>query len=80
MIGWQRKRGKNDEIGDNLDELCDEEEIYSNPRDVCLEEEQQPEELQDNVNRQRRYGKDFVIILLQRKTKTQRKFGGPQSI
>ena len=47
---------ENNEIGDNIDELCsDEEEIDSNPREEGLEEEQQSEELEDNVNRQQIY-------------------------
>ena len=48
---------ENDEIGDNLDQLCgEEEEIDSNPSEECLEEEQQSEEPEDNVNRQQRQG------------------------
>ena len=51
------KNGENDEIGDNLDELCgQEEEIDSNPSEECLEDEQQSKEPEDNVNRQQRYG------------------------
>ena len=55
---WQaEENGENDEIGDNLDELCgEEEEIDSNPSEECLGEEQQCEEPEDNVNRQQRYG------------------------
>ena len=48
---------ENDETGENLDELCgEEEEIDSNPSDKCLDEKQQSEEPEDNVNRQQRYG------------------------
>ena len=51
------KNGENDEIGDNLDELCGQEEkIDSSPSEECLEDEQQSEEPEDNVNRQQRYG------------------------
>ena len=52
-------RGKwwKNEIGDNLDELCcEEEEIDSNPSEECLEEDQESEEPEDNVSRQQRYG------------------------
>ena len=50
------ENSKNDENGDNIDGLCDEEEeIDSNPSEECLEEEQQSEEPEDNVSRQRRY-------------------------
>ena len=53
MISWQKKNGKNDEIGDNLDELWGEaEQTDSNPSEEWLEEEQQPEEAEDNENRQ----------------------------
>ena len=56
MIGWQRKNNENDEIGDNLDELCgEEEEIDSSPSEECLEEKQQSDEPGDN-DRQQRYG------------------------
>ena len=44
------KSGENDKIGDNLDELCAGEEIYSNPSEGFLEEKQETEELEDNVN------------------------------
>ena len=114
---WLAKENyENDEIGNNLDELCgEEEEIDFNPSEECLEEEQQSKELGDNVNRQQRYGprkqltrsrnvhdidssldennykeivymnKDDALeelcgIVVQRKKKTQRKFGGAQSI
>ena len=41
------ENGENDENGDNLDELCgEEEEIDSNPSEEYLEEEQQSEELE----------------------------------
>ena len=50
------ENGKNDEIGDNIDELCDEEEeIDFNLSEESLEEKQQSEEPEDNVNRQQRY-------------------------
>ena len=49
------ENGENDEIGDNLDELCSEEEIESSSSEKCLEEKQQSEEPEDNVNRQQRY-------------------------
>ena len=56
MIGWQRKNNENDEIGDNLDELCgEEEEIDSSPSEECLEEKQQSDEPGDN-DREQRYG------------------------
>ena len=36
-----KENGENDEIGDNLDDLCSkEEEIDSNPSEECFEEEQ----------------------------------------
>ena len=53
--GWlAEENGEHDEIGDNLDELCgeEEEEFDSIPSEECLEEEQQSEEPEDNVNRQ----------------------------
>ena len=51
------ENGEDDEIGDNLDELCsEEEEIDSKSNEECLEEEQQSEEPEDNVNQQQRYG------------------------
>ena len=51
------ENGGDDEIGDNLDELCsEEEEIDSNPSEECLEQEQKSEEPEDNVNRQQRDG------------------------
>ena len=49
------ENSKYDEIGDNLDGLCGEEEIYSNSSEGCWEEEQQFEELEDNVNRKQGY-------------------------
>ena len=49
------ENGENDEIGDNLDELCGEEEIEFSSSEKCLEEKQQSEEPEDNVNRQQRY-------------------------
>ena len=56
---WLAGRGKwwKNEIGDNLDELCcEEEEIDSNPSEECLEEDQESEEPEDNASRQQRYG------------------------
>ena len=51
------KRCENDEIGDNLDEVCgEEEEIDSKSNEKFLEKEHQSEEPEDNVNRQQRYG------------------------
>ena len=48
---------KNGEIGDNLNELCsEEEETDYNLSEECLEEEQQSGEPEDNVNWQQRYG------------------------
>ena len=45
--GLAEENGENDENGDNLDELCgEEEEIDSNPSEEYLEEEQQSEELE----------------------------------
>ena len=49
------ENGENDEIGDNLDELCGEEETESSSSEKCLEEKQQSEEPEDNENRQQRY-------------------------
>ena len=51
------ENSKNDEVGDNLDELWnEEEEIDSNQSKECLEEQQHSEEPGDNVHRQQRYG------------------------
>ena len=51
------ENSENNEIGNSLDELCGEEEgIDFNPSEVCLEEEQQSEEPEDNLNWQQRYG------------------------
>ena len=48
---------ENNEIGDNLDDLCGQEkEIDSKPSKECLEEEQKSEEPEDNVIRKQRYG------------------------
>ena len=81
-----------DEIGDNLDELCgEEEETDSNPSEEYLEEEQiLSEEPEDNVNWQQRYGPrkqltpnqniHDTVILVQRKTQTQKQLGGAKSI
>ena len=49
------ENGENDEIGDNLDELCGEEETESSSSEKCLEEKQQSEEPEDNEKRQQRY-------------------------
>ena len=50
------KNGENDEIDDNLDEMCgEEEEIDSNPSEERLEEKLQSDEPEDN-DRQQRYG------------------------
>ena len=49
------ENGENDEIGDNIDELCgEEEESDSNWSEEWLGEEQQSKEPEDNVNRQQR--------------------------
>ena len=51
------ENSENDEIGHNLDELCNEEkQIDSNPSEEYLEEEHQSEEPEDNVDRWQRYG------------------------
>ena len=49
------ENGEDDEIGDNLDELCGEEETESSSSEKCLEEKQQSEEPEDKENRQQRY-------------------------
>ena len=50
------KNGENNGIGDDLDELCpEEEEIDPNPSEKCLEEEKQSEEIENNVDWQQRY-------------------------
>ena len=60
------ENGENDEIVYNLDELCvEEEEIDFNLSEECLEEKQQSEELEDNVNRQQRYGQEDNSIAIQ---------------
>ena len=53
-----KKNGKNNGIGDDLDELCaeEEEEVDSNPSEKCLEEEQESQETENNVDWQQRYG------------------------
>ena len=56
------ENGENDQIGDNVDEMCGEEEIDSNPSEECLKEEQQSEEPEDNVNRQLRYGTRITFV------------------
>ena len=49
------ENGENDEIGDNIDELCgEEEESDSNWSEEWSGEEQQSKEPEDNVNRQQR--------------------------
>ena len=51
------ENGENNEIGDNLDNMCgEEEETDSNQIEKCLEVEQQSEKLEDNVNQQQRCG------------------------
>ena len=49
-----RENSENDETGDNLDELCGEEEIDSHPSlsEECSEEEQQSEEPEEITERE----------------------------
>ena len=56
------ENGENHQIGDNVDEMCGEEKIDSNPSEECLQEEQQSEESEDNVNRQLRYGTRITFV------------------
>ena len=50
------ENGENDETGDNLGELCSEEEIDSHPSlsEECSEEEQQSEEPEEIAEREKR--------------------------
>ena len=50
------ENGENDETGDNLGELCGEEEIDSHPSlsEECSEEEQQSEEPEEIAEREKR--------------------------